>query len=361
MNLLQVCRQITDLEPRRLPEEHELGLRIMCPEYSISVQDVKTYPLPGQDRLFALCWNMGEYQRLFATMKPSEAPFCYSCTFESGDKTQLHTHDYIELAYVVDGAFRQKILGKDITFHKGELCLIDKNCLHQDYLFSSPSVVLFIGLANEMFDEIMDENVTTQKIISFLQSALMKQKDVQQYLHFKPHPTAVADMETCLISLIQELCCNDKGSRYICKGLMMRIFRILSTNYEFSLSKELRKTMNWVVFEEVTGFIKQHYAQMSIQDLVERFHFQEDYFNRLIKSKTGLTYSEYIQQIRLSEAERLLKNTRYSIEQIADLVGYHNKGYFYKIFQKRNGMTPLAYRKAGSAGQAPSPDEISRD
>lgn len=361
MNLFQICRYITDLEPRQLPEEHELGLRIMCPEYSISVQDIKTYPLPGQDRLFALCWNMDERQRLFATMKPSEAPFCYSCTFESGDKTQLHTHDYIELAYVVYGTFRQKILGKDITFHKGELCLIDKNCLHQDYLFSSQSVVLFIGLANEMFDEIMDENVTTQKIISFLQSALMKQKDVQQYLHFKPHPTAVVDMETCLGSLIQELCCNDKGSRYICKGLMMRIFRILSTNYEFSLSKELRKTMNWVVFEEVTGFIKQHYAQMSILDLVEHFHFQEDYFNRLIKSKTGLTYSQYIQQIRLSEAEQLLKNTRYSIEQIADLVGYHNKGYFYKIFQKRNGMTPLAYRKASSAGHAPSPGRIPPD
>lgn len=345
MDLLQLCRQITDLEPTQLPEEHEIGPRIMCPEYSIAVQDVKTYPLPGKDRLFALCWNMGKRQRLYATMKPAAAPFCYSCTFESGDKTQLHTHDYIELAYVVEGEFQQNILGRDITFQAGELCLIDKNCLHQDYLVSTPSVILFIGLANEMFDEIMDENITTQKIISFLQSALMKQKGIQQYLHFRPHPHGIPAMEACLISLIRELGCNDKGSRYICKGLMMRIFRLLSTDYEFSLSKDLRKTMNWVIYEEVTNYIKKHYAQVTIQDLADTFHFQEDYFNRLIKNKTGLTYSEYVQQIRLTNAEQLLKSTAFSIEQIADMVGYHNKGYFYKIFKERYGMTPRAMRK----------------
>ena len=50
---------------------------------------------------------------------------------EGGSKigrTQLHTHDYLELAYIVSGEFSQKILGKTITFREGELCLIDKNC-----------------------------------------------------------------------------------------------------------------------------------------------------------------------------------------------------------------------------------------
>ena len=75
------------------------------------------------------------------------------------------------------------------------------------------------------------------------------------------------------------------------------------------------------------------------------FHFQKDYFNRLIKKNTGMTYSEYLQNIRLSEAQKLLLHTEMSISDIAEHVGYHNKGYFYKIFTQKYGMTPAEYRK----------------
>lgn len=348
MSLLTQCEQITKQEPLRLPESHEIGRRIMCPEYSKSVEEVKTYPLSSKNRLFALCWNIDGNGHLSSTIKPSDTAFCYTCNFTSGDKTQLHTHNYLELAYIVAGEFHQKILGKDITFQTGELCLIDKNCLHQDYLYSEPATILFLGIANEMFDEIMDENVTTRGIISFLQSALQKQKDLQQFLHFKPHKDSARSIEPFFSLLLTELSCNDKASFYICKGLLMRIFQILSTEYDFSLSRELQKKMNWIMFEEITQFIQKHYSDITIQTLVDVFHFQEDYFNRLIKLRTGMTYSEYVQQIRLTEAERLLKTSTYSIEQIAELVGYQNKGYFYKIFEKKFGLTPSRFRKSNS-------------
>lgn len=399
--LSEYCRHITANEPRILPPDHKLGGRLVCPEYSKSAHEVKTYPLPANERIFALCWTIGTDADpaaatpvLRATLAPSPQPFCYRLPFPSGEKTQLHTHDYIELAYVVEGEFRQRILGKDITFAKGDLCLIDKNCLHQDHLLDQPAVLLFLGIANDMFSEIMDENVATQKIISFLQSALLKQKDVQQYLHFHPGPgfsgsgsggsasgsgpggpascfgsgssaygstsdgsgsisssgcgyasNAVSRLEYCLLLLLKELHENETGSHYICKGLLLRIFRIISTEYDFSLSREQRKTMNWLIFEEISDYIKRHYASVTIQDLVREFHFQEDYFNRIIKSKTGLTYSAYVQKIRLTHAEHMLTSTDKSVDEITELVGYHNKGYFYKIFQEKYKTTPSRYRK----------------
>lgn len=103
--------------------------------------------------------------------------------------------------------------------------------------------------------------------------------------------------------------------------------------------------MNWLIFEEVSAYITRHYADVTIQSLTDTFHFQEDYFNRLIKSKTGLTYSAYVQQIRLEHAERLLLTSDKTVEEIAEIVGYHNKGYFYKIFQQKYGTTPSKYRQ----------------
>ena len=151
MNLSDFCRRITGPDARLLPENHKLGARLICPEYSKSVQEVKTYPLLSQDRSFLLCWNFDSPGNLYATMMPSPENFCYHYSYSDGEYTQLHTHDYLELSYVVDGEFHQRILNKDVVFQKGELCLIDKNCLHQDCLTDQSGVVLFLGIANDMF------------------------------------------------------------------------------------------------------------------------------------------------------------------------------------------------------------------
>jgi AraC-like DNA-binding protein len=360
-SLIKICNDMTNPQQQKLlPANHRLGQRLVCPEYSKSAREIKTYPLLENERIFALCWHFNREGHLYTSICPIPEAFCYkfdinACTDQQNQlqvptaftgMTQLHTHDYIELAYIVSGTFHQKILGKDITFHSGEFCLIDKNCLHQDDLKNKDAVILFLGIANDMFGEIMNENVTTHKIISFLQTALMKQKDLQQYLHFKPeNEAAVTDASNALSMLLSELAHHDVGSHYICKGLLLRIFRILSTQYAFSLSKEQRATMSWVIFDEVSEYMHRYYAHMSIHDLVVQFHFQEDYFNRLIKNKTGITYSGYIQSIRLEKAKQLLQTTSMTVDAVAEAVGYHNKGYFYKIFTTNTGRTPMQFRK----------------
>lgn len=370
-----LCRQITTAPDRKLPRNHPLGTRLICPEYASLVQEVKSYPIKEQ-RLFALCWNLEPGHCLYSTLLPAPEEFCYPYPFSPGEKTQLHTHDYIELMYVVSGEFRQKILDREITFHQGDLCLLDKNCLHQDYLSGQPAIVIFLGIANDMFDEILHENITAQSILLFLKPALLKQKDLQQYLHFRPdsrespgdsnlsfshaspvpkapagqrsagtEASAFPDMEECLYRLLSELRQGGVGSSYICRGLLMRIFHILGLRYEVSCSKEQRKTLQWLIFEEITAYIRQHSATVTIRELTEVFHFQEDYFNRLIRSKTGLTYSAYVRQLRLKQAEQLLTDSALTVEEIAEAVGYRNKGYFYKIFIEKYGMTPAKFRK----------------
>lgn len=345
MDLSKECRQFTSADHKQLISNHPMGARLVSLEYSRSVKEVKTYPLLSSQRIFFLCWNFSSGSRLRATMYPAPDKFCYHFRFGDGAKTQLHTHDYIELGYVVKGSFKQKISDRDILFQEGDFCLIDKNCIHQDYLIDQDAVIVFFGIENSMFEEIMNENVTTQKIISFLQTALMRQKDLQQYIHFRPTNGAREKMEHCLSLLLTELYEPEIGSEHICKGLLLRIFRLLSTSYEFSLTKEQQKTMNWAVFEEVCDYIQAHYQDINTQELMDLFHFQKDYFNRLIKKKTGMTYSEYLQSIRLKNAKRLLLETEFSVSKIAEQVGYHNKGYFYKIFTEKYGMTPAKYRE----------------
>lgn len=345
MSLQKLCEEISCNDSNMLNEGSHIGSRIMCPEYSIHVKDIKTFPLSQDDKLFALCWIVHPNNKLYGTIKPSAVSFSYGCSFKKGCRTQMHTHDYLELAYIVSGSFRQHIQGKDIVFRQGELCLIDKNCLHQDYLDGEPACILFIGIANEMFDSIISDQVANERIVSFIQTALMKQKNLWQYLHFKPKDKANRQMEKYLMDLLQELILHDKASQYICHGLLIRIFRLLSSDYDISISTEMQKKMNWLLFEEITSYIKRNYNDISLRQLSEQFHFQEDYFNRLLKAKTGMTYTEYVQDLRLKEAERLLRTTGLTIDDIAVRIGYQNKGYFYKIFEEKHHMTPAKFRK----------------
>lgn len=345
MKLKSYCNDITKYSGDVLTDNSDLCNRIMCPEYSIDQVDVKIFPLKEKKDIFALCWNFNEDSKLHATIKPYLPPFIYNCEFKPGGKTQYHTHDYIELAYIVEGEFKQRIMGKDILFKKGELCLIDRNCPHLDYLQDQNSIILFIGLANDMFDQAMVENISEEKLLNFLRMALMKQKGTRQYLHFKPKNINEDRLEKLLLLLLKELDCYDAASKYICKGYIIRILHYISTIYEFSLSNEQRKKMNWLIYEEITGYIEENYATITVKDLVSKFHFNEDYYNRILKEKLGMTYLEYVQDIRLKNAHRLLQTTKLTVDEVADRVGYQNKGYFYKIFVEKYGVTPAKLKK----------------
>ena len=299
--------------------------QILHLEYSAHESVVKTYPLPENEHLFSLLWDIHDGHMLSATILPSQPSFLYEKEFTPGMRTQMHSHEYLELFYIIDGEYRQKILGNEFTFHRGEVCLIDKNCLHQEIMEGTSATLLFLGITNVVFQDIMKRQITTERISSFLKMALMEQKSLQQYLHFLPQAEeAVSQMDETMTSLLLELQRHDEASPIICRGLLLRIFRILNTQYEFSLSKKLRQKMNWILYEEISDYMKQHMKNISIRMLCEEFHFQEDYFNRLLKNRTGMTYTEYLQHLRLQKAEELLLHTRLTIDAIAAEVGYKN-------------------------------------
>ena len=346
MNLLEQCKLITLSDYKSITKARILGEKFLSSGLTATAEEIKHYHFPFENRkVYLYIWNFYTTSELIAASCPYCEDFSLICNYVNGQTTQPHIHDYVELAYVVKGELRQRILGKDIIFQEGDLCLIDRNCAHQDYLVDNSSEILFLCMRNDVLPEIMDESFTTQKIIAFLQAALMEQKTLQQYIHFSPQKSAKQEMEQCFNFLAKELFEDKAGAHYIVKGLILRIFRLLSTQYDFQLSRQQRKDLNWAILEDVCHYIEQHYKTVTIQELSNVFHFQEDYFNRLIKKHLGKTYCDVLQEIRLFNAEQLLMHSDKTIAQIAEEVGYRNKGYFYKLFTEKYGMTPAEYRK----------------
>ena len=69
------------------------------------------------------------------------------------------------------------------------------------------------------------------------------------------------------------------------------------------------------------------------------------WLSREIKKRTGKTYKELLQAKRMNQAVYLLSNSRLSVSDIIESVGYDNTSYFYRKFKERYGVSPKEYRK----------------
>lgn len=85
--------------------------------------------------------------------------------------------------------------------------------------------------------------------------------------------------------------------------------------------------------------------EISLSYLARLASLSEAYLSKRFKAEVGMTISQFVAQLRCSEAARLLKTTSSSISQISSYVGYLDNNYFVKVFKNQYGMTPSEYRK----------------
>lgn len=97
---------------------------------------------------------------------------------------------------------------------------------------------------------------------------------------------------------------------------------------------------------EITGYLLTHYdARISLDDLAARFYISKSYLCRIFREVTGVTLIEYQNMARIKAAQKLLKETRLPVTEIAARVGFESITYFERVFKKFTGENPLRYRK----------------
>ena len=96
----------------------------------------------------------------------------------------------------------------------------------------------------------------------------------------------------------------------------------------------------------VTKYINSHYAEkITLEDMAEMAGFTATYFSELFRETTGTTFSAYLNNIRMEEAKRLLRDTDEPVYMVAEKTGYKDPKFFSRQFRKSVGVKPADYRK----------------
>jgi len=103
------------------------------------------------------------------------------------------------------------------------------------------------------------------------------------------------------------------------------------------------------VIHAAERFIRENYMDdIHLTLLAERFNYNPSYFSEWFKAKTGKTFIQYVTEVRMEHAVRLLAETKLPLWDIAELTGFSNPSYFSSKFKKIYGMSPSEYRQASS-------------
>ena len=95
---------------------------------------------------------------------------------------------------------------------------------------------------------------------------------------------------------------------------------------------------------DIMNYIRNHYADVTLEKLGEQFHLTAPYLSKYIRAKTGETFQEAVKKARMKKARILLKDSGQKVETVAAMVVYENVEHFSRLFKKTYGMTPLQFR-----------------
>ena len=82
-----------------------------------------------------------------------------------------------------------------------------------------------------------------------------------------------------------------------------------------------------------------------IDDIAEMYNLNINYFSVQFKKKTSRSAINFLTELRMKAAKEYLKNTEENVADISKKVGYEDTQYFFRVFKKSEGITPLMYRK----------------
>ena len=115
---------------------------------------------------------------------------------------------------------------------------------------------------------------------------------------------------------------------------------------------EYRQTASKSLAEKAKEYIGEHFSEsdLSVDRLCGHLHVSQSYFSTLFRTETGVSYIQYLTEIRMKKAVTLLQETDTKTYLIAEQVGYDDPNYFSHVFKKRFGVSPVKYRKDAANG-----------
>lgn len=250
-----------------------------------------------------------------------------------------HTHDYVEIVYMCAGSTTHTVNGKNIRLEQGDLLFLNQGAVHAVGKAGQGDIAVNFIVLPEFFSvplTMIGEEPTPLR--QFLVGCLCGDVAGAGYLHFRV--SHVAPVQNLIENLLWSLIRETPGKRRISQVTMALLLMQLLAHTDTLTTHDREDALVW----QVLRYVEENFARGSFAQLAAQLHYDGPWLSRKIKQKTGRTFTQLLQEKRLTQAAFLLRSTRRTIADICTAVGYENLSFFHRIFVERFGLSPKHYR-----------------
>lgn len=249
-----------------------------------------------------------------------------------------HYHDCYELYYLFSGERYYFI--KDQTYHiaGGTFVLVNSYDIHSTMPVAEQGYErVLIMFKKDFLDDFLDL-VDDVDLFACYNNNIRTIKLSFQEQHYA---------ETLLKRMMKEYHAKEAGYHSYLQTSMIQLLTLLSRHKEpMTNQRHDYNNANHKTISEITGYINNHYQEdMTLTAICEQFFISPYYFSRTFKKTTGFTFIEYLNGVRIKEAQKLLLKTAMSIADISEAVGYKSLTHFGRVFKSITGFSPMHFRK----------------
>jgi len=251
----------------------------------------------------------------------------------------LHYHDEYELNLILKAGGAKRVVGGHIeVIDDTELVLIGPNLYHTWLTHQCQSEEI-TEVTIQFHKDLFDEKFLKRNQLSFVKSMLERS---QRGILF-PHET-IAALKDRLLAL-------DKKTGFD------SVLELLSILHDLSVSRNMR-TLSDLSFtnekfnynsrriEKVFEYMNNNYNKpVTLAEVSRIANMPEASFSRFIKKRTGKTFIDSLNEIRLGHASRMLIDTTNTIAEIAYKCGFNNISNFNRIFKRKKFCIPKEFRE----------------
>lgn len=252
---------------------------------------------------------------------------------------QWHYHEEIELVYIIRGSGTRCIGDNVDNFREDQLFFIGSNVPHmlrpdRDYDQNNPDEVILIHFLPELFN-------------SFL--SLPENKAITDLLRKASYGISIhGDTLLAAKKLIYSIRFVQNTERFI---ILLQLLNLIATSiktqlishtaFGASFHKSDDTRLNRIYHYTLNNFSR----EITLKEIAELVHLSPHSFCRYFRSRTKKRYSQFLLEVRISHACKLLSESDLSVAIISYESGFMNFSNFNRHFKLVTGKTPLEYRK----------------
>lgn len=255
----------------------------------------------------------------------------------------LHYHEEFELNFISNGKGARRVIGDHMEeINDLELVLVGPNLVHAWFTHKCRNREIF-EVTIQFHKDLFDEKLLRRNQLSFIRS--MFEKASRGILFSRETIQQVAPRIANL---------NRKHG-------FDSVLELISILHDLSTSRNMRMLSDTAFTQTEHSFYNSRRVERTIEYLNQNFHktiklnevaklsnMTEAAFSRFFKTKTGMTFIDCLNEIRLGNASRMLIDTSQSVAEVAYHCGFNNISNFNRIFKKKKGTTPKDFRESYS-------------